>query len=319
MAKGKKQKIIIGIMLIIFVIGGAVVLCVLKMNHNKSIQESMQDEEGMLLEQTQKEEIERFANYIVDQHPVEGHAMIVIESELISHDEYERYLVEVDTVAINEGHSTDLYTYYVVIQKDQEDEFYVMPFGIEVIKGDKDHLQREIMISMMKVVNGWGNSAEEFQDRWSKALVIPKMRAPMMDNNKTNNQIDLDKIYYTQAILKYMNDYLSSYKDAIEHNDFTYIRPFLSEDEGYSAKQREELRDCQTQDIKREATRLQVVGMTLADDEEECLVITQVDMNTYLPDKIVKSSDRVTYKVGWLDEEVKILDVLDILDILETQ
>ncbi|MEG0502476.1 MAG: hypothetical protein RR525_09670, partial [Cellulosilyticaceae bacterium] len=55
-----------------------------------------------------------------------------------------------------------------------------------------------------------------------------------------------------------------------------------------------------------------VIGITLADNNQECLVITQVDMNTYLSDGMVRSSQRVTHKVGMRNREVQILDVLEI-------
>lgn len=308
----KQKKIIIGILLSIFIIISYTVVCIVQVNHKRNREESVNKEEEILLSEAKKEEIEQFANKVVDQYPIEGHAMVVIESELISHDQYKRYLIEVNTVAISQGHSTDLYTYYVVIQENQEDQFYVLPFGVEVIKGNEDHLKREIMISMMKVVNGWGNSSEEFEDRWSKALLIPKNRAQIIKNKGENNEIDLNKIYYTQAVLKYMNDYLSAYKEAVESSDFNYIKPFLIEDERYSKRQYQELEKLKEQNITREVINSLVIGITLADNNQECLVITQVDMNTYLSDGMVRSSQRVTHKVGMRNREVQILDVLEI-------
>lgn len=308
----KQKKIIIGILLSIFIITLYIILCIVQVNQKRNIEERVNKDEEILLSEAKLEEIEQFANKVVDQYPIEGHAMVVIESKLISHDQYKRYLVEVNAVAISQGHSTDLYTYYVVIQEDKEDQFYVLPFGVEIIKGDEDHLKREIMISMMKVVNGWGNSSEEFEDRWSKALLIPRNRAQIIKNKGNDNEVDLSKIYYTQGVLKYMNDYLLAYKEAVESSDFNYIKPFLVEDEKYSKRQYQELEDLKEKNITREVINSQVVGITLADNNKECLVITQVDINTYMPDGMVRSSNRVTHRVGLINEEVKILDVLEI-------
>lgn len=309
----RKVRMIVGILLIIFCVILFVGLFILQANYNKKLKDlSVNKDSESLLSESKKEEIKQFANKVVDEYPIEGHAMVVVENELISHDQYKRYLVQVSAVAINKEYNTELYTYYVVIQEDQEDKFYVLPFGVEIIKGDEDHLKREIMISMMKVVNGWGNSSWEFEERWSKALLMPKSRTQVIKDKRDGNQVDLNTIYYTQGVLKHISDYLLAYKEAVESGEFVYIQSFLVEDKDYSKKQYQELKEFKRQNISRELINSQVIGITLPDNKQECLIVTQIDSRIYLPNEIVSSSERVTYKVGSRNGEIRILDVIEV-------
>lgn len=264
------------------------------------------------LEEGKIKEILSFAVQVVDRFPIDGHAMAIIDERLIAHDQYDRYLVEIDTVAINKNEGSGFYTYYIVIQENTESELYVLPFGVEVIQDNIETLKREIVISMMKVVNGWGSSAEEFEARWIKAIGIAD--SERMGASYAYEKLDLEDIFQIQSIFKYMNKYLVSYQNAIRTGDATLIKGFLEGDQEYYMTQYEEITSLKKQKIRREVTHAEITDLAIVEEHEEYTVGTKLEISTYAGKRGWDTVITAEYKVGIVDDKISILDVVEVID-----
>lgn len=254
------------------------------------------------------EELERFAIEIVDQYSIENHAMVVVESGLIANDQYKRYLVQVETVAINQQVGNGLYTYYIVIQENKEGKFYVPPFGVEILKNTRDPLKREIIISMMKVINGWGDTTEEFEKRWGKILGNTEELKNKAGIEKKNTK--LEGIYFIQSILKYMIHYLEHYSEAIEYNDLVCVKDFLREVPGFYEEQYREIELLENEGIQREVLEAEIIEIIPESTLKSCIVRTKLDIRTHIGSEFLDLVDITDYKVKIVEGVIKIIEVV---------
>lgn len=272
---------------------------------NNSVVESMRT-----LSTEEEDLIKKFAIDIVDTYPVKGYAMVVLGSNVIANDQHNRYLVEIDTVAVNNKGGSGLYTYYIVVQESTEGQYYSLPFGIEVIKDNVDSLKREIIISTIKVVNGWGSSSEEFEKRWN-AVLEEKSSNIIAENPqiKKGSEFSMNAIYYTQSILKYMNQYLIKYQEAIENNDPTLIKEFLLEDKEYYEELCSEMENLEREEIEREITHTEIINISIGSENKIGFVEVKMGIRNYFKEQIINVPYIMKFKIGSKENEPQILQV----------
>jgi hypothetical protein len=119
-------------------------------------EESQVDQNQYHLEYDKEHPVLRFASEIVENHVVEGIAMIPVYSCILDQDAHGKYLAEVGAVGIDEENNTSIYTYYIIL--DNKESLSVAPNGIEVFKDQLDQVKKDLIVSMMKVLNNWGDS-----------------------------------------------------------------------------------------------------------------------------------------------------------------
>ena len=272
---------------------------------NNSVVESMRT-----LSTEEEDLIKQFAVDIVDTHPIKGYAMVVIGSNVIANDQHNRYLVEIDTVAVNNKGGSGLYTYYIVVQEGTDGQYYSLPFGIEVIKDNVDSLKREIIISTIKVVNGWGSSSEEFEKRWNTVLE-EKSSSIIADKPqvKKGTTFNMNVIYSTQSILKYMNQYLLKYQEAIESNDPTLIEEFLLKDKEYYKELCSEIKKLETEEVEREITRTEIISISIGSENQVGFVEVQMDIRNYFKEQIINIPYVMKFKIDSKENKPQILQV----------
>ncbi|MEG0846775.1 MAG: hypothetical protein RR090_01480 [Niameybacter sp.] len=150
----------------------------------------------------EKERLFQFANSILEETFKGKVALVDHQMDLISQDGHDRYFVKVEGVGINEQQKVDIYHYYMILQRTTQDELYMMPFGLEVLKGEVDKIEEDILISMLKLTNGWEMSQEEVLDKWRNNMEGEYY------NNLKQVTLDINNLYYLQSLMCFVNEYI---------------------------------------------------------------------------------------------------------------
>lgn len=117
------------------------------------------------------EDLFKYAKDIMEEYL--GEELAIIDPGIISiqTDGFNRYLVELNSIGINNSYEVDLYYYYMVIQKNNEGRLYMTPFGIEIVKGEIEKVRKDLLVSMLKMMNNWGIKPDEQWKRWQEAML----------------------------------------------------------------------------------------------------------------------------------------------------
>ncbi|MGL6174944.1 MAG: TcaA NTF2-like domain-containing protein [Cellulosilyticaceae bacterium] len=309
MIRIKRQERIMIVVLVVMVVITVYISLVMVKGYKKENETNQILNQQAPVSEEKTKQLEKFAAEIIDKYPIENHAMVIIETQLIANDQYKRYLVEVETVAVNQQVGKGVYTYYIVIQENKEGKFYIPPFGVEILKDTTDPLKREIIISMMKVVNGWGATVEEFEERWGKIPGSSKVRGSQSGRGKDNTNLEV--IYFMQSVLKYMTHYLEHYSEAIEYNDLVYVEDFLEEVPEFYEQQYKEIELLENEGIQRDVLKAEIVEIIPASNLKDCIVSTKVDVRTHIQNKFLDLTTITKYKVRLIEDSMKIVKILE--------
>lgn len=103
----------------------------------------------------EKERLFKFALSILEQNLKGKIALIDPRLVALEEDGYNRYFLKIEGIGIDDRQTIDLYHFYFIIEKSQEDKLYMMPSGSQVLIGEVDNVKEDILISMLKYINQW--------------------------------------------------------------------------------------------------------------------------------------------------------------------
>lgn len=107
------------------------------------------------IDKEEKERLFKFSLNILEKTLKGKIALIDPELVTLETDACNRYFLKIEGIGIDDKRGIDLYHFYFILQKSQEDKLYMMPFGLEVLIGDVDNVKEDILISMLKYTNEW--------------------------------------------------------------------------------------------------------------------------------------------------------------------
>lgn len=155
----KKGCYITGIFLII------IVIIISSLDYKKEVASTLLKDSKEILKEISadhKEKILLFASEVPEQYPIENVAIANKAAKLLDKDDFNKYLVELNTIGVDAYSNANLYTYYIVIEEDTKGNLSIMPCGVKYFKDVFDEVKREVIVSMMKALNHWGNKIGGF-------------------------------------------------------------------------------------------------------------------------------------------------------------
>lgn len=183
-------------------------------SQNAKNQRIVKHERDVIIDQAiaveEGEDFLEFAKKTLERYFAEDLAIIDPSIRSIQTDGLHRYLVMLDSIGMDSDYNIDLYHYYMVIHKSPDNRLYMMPFGIEVVKGEIEKVRQDLLVSMLKSVNGWGLEEEKAWQRWQNAMMKMNYK-----NNETTNEIkhNTETIFYVQSLICFINEYITSMPD----------------------------------------------------------------------------------------------------------
>lgn len=128
----------------------------------------------------------------------------------IQTDGLNRYFISIECIGINNDYEVEPYYCYMIIYKNSMGELGMMPFGIEIIKGNAEKIKQDLLISMLKTINGWGLESDEAKKRWQETIIGMKYAN---EDNEQEIQVDLGTVFYVQQVIDFINGYISDYPE----------------------------------------------------------------------------------------------------------
>nr|WP_307988978.1 hypothetical protein [uncultured Niameybacter sp.] len=120
--------------------------------------ESVLKTEVVSMPQIDTEEQERLFNFSLSilEESLKG-KIALIDPRLVALEEdgYNRYFLKIEGIGVDNRQTIDLYHFYFILQKSQDDKLYMMPSGSQVLIGEVDNVKEDILISMLKFINEW--------------------------------------------------------------------------------------------------------------------------------------------------------------------
>lgn len=148
-----------------------------------------------------------FAKKALEAYFEEDLAIIDPAIRSIQTDGLQKYFITLDSIGIDNEYNVDLYHYYMVIHRNPEDKLYVMPFGIEVVKGEIDKVKQDLLTSMLKSVNGWGLEHEKTWQRWQDVMVNMNYKNAESRQGRIHTT---ETIFYVQGLICFINEYITN-------------------------------------------------------------------------------------------------------------
>lgn len=120
--------------------------------------ESVLKTEAVSMPQIDTEEQERLFKFSLSilEESLKG-KIALIDPRLVALEEdgYNRYFLKIEGIGVDNRQTIDLYHFYFILQKSQDDKLYMMPSGTHVLIGEVDNVKEDILISMLKFINEW--------------------------------------------------------------------------------------------------------------------------------------------------------------------
>lgn len=151
-----------------------------------------------------------FAKKTLETYLKEDLAIIDPTIRSIQTDGLQKYFITLDSIGIDNEYNVDIYHYYMIIHKNPDDRLYVMPFGIEIVKGEMDKVRQDLLTSMLKSVNGWGLEHEETWERWQDIMVNMNYKNVEALPQRGHTS---ETIFYVQSLICFINDYITNMPD----------------------------------------------------------------------------------------------------------
>lgn len=176
--------------------------------------EPIHEEKTIVQEQTitgeESEYFFAFAKKALETYLEEDLAIIDPAIRSIQTDGLQKYFITLDSIGIDNEYNVDIYHYYMVIHRNPEDKLYVMPFGIEVVKGEVDKVRQDLLTSMLKSVNGWGLEHEKTWERWQDVMVNMNYKNA---ESRQGRMHTTETIFYVQSLICFINEYITNMPD----------------------------------------------------------------------------------------------------------
>lgn len=236
----------------------------------------------------------------VSSYPLKGITILGDQKSTIETDGCNKYYTEINVVGINQLHEVGVYTYCIIIQENVKGDFYIMPYGFEVVEADMDPLKKDILTSTMKVVNEWGLDTTE-----KKRQNIYKS-AP--------EQWDFETFFEMQKMSKLIVDFINTYSVALSHKDFEQVAHYFKPDTPYYRKQEKEFNNLVQSSYYCDLREIQILDVTMNKVDNSFLVTMQGDIYVYVAQGILKKEFHKTYKVIIEDDHATLLGDRDILE-----
>lgn len=137
-----------------------------KLSLNRELNKEKQAVDELNIEE--QHSITKVVEQYIESSEIKGITPIDIKLQSVEKDAYNRYLAQMQVLGVDESKSIDVYDYYVVVEKTNQEDVFTIPMGIEVVPSNKNALEDAVVKSMVKVMNGWGLSHEDVQLKWRK-------------------------------------------------------------------------------------------------------------------------------------------------------
>ena len=151
-----------------------------------------------------------FAKKTLENYLQEELAIIDPTIRSIQTDGLQKYFITLDSIGIDNEYNVDIYHYYMIIHKNPDNKLYVMPFGIEVVKGETDKVRQDLLMSMLKSINGWGLEHEKTWERWQEIMV--NMNYKNVESLQEHYHTS-ETIFYVQSLICFINEYITNSPD----------------------------------------------------------------------------------------------------------
>lgn len=226
--------------------------------------------------------IYKYAEEMVTQYPIKGVMLLGGKPGIIETDGFNRYYAEFDVVGVNSEQEIGVYTYCMVIQEDQQGEFYVLPYGIEVLYAESDPLKKDIMTSTMKTVNQWGLDVAYTESK------TPKVSAA---------STDINKMYMFQKMNRFIGEFMRTYADALSHKDFNEIAHYFMKDTSYYSTQKHIFDKLSKSVGYCDLREIEILGISALQNKEEFLISVEGRLYAYIEGKINTFEIDKTYEI----------------------
>ena len=97
---------------------------------------------------------------LTEQLSYEGLCVIDMIPVSLEQDAYNRYFAIFQVLGIDEKEKIDVYDYYMVLQEARDEELYIRPKGVKIVKCEGNQMKSNVIISTMKIIHNWGRPDE---------------------------------------------------------------------------------------------------------------------------------------------------------------
>ena len=233
----------------------------------QAINESKEARQEPSVTANEMEDLSVYIKKLIDEYLEEELAIIDPSIKSIQADGLNRYLVELDCVGIDNSYDIDMYHYYMVIHKNNEGRLYMMPFGMEVVKGEIEKVRQDLLVSMLKMVNSWGLKPDEEWRRWQETML------KMNYKNKEDAQVsEVGTVFYVQRLMSFINDYI------VNNPEEAFIR-------------------VSKKGLYQEILDFEMMSITNINDQKECHAKVEAKVRVYENESIRDYQVEMTYEV----------------------
>lgn len=235
----------------------------------------------VVIERNKQEQLLEFTKQIIDEDTKDEVAVVDHIVQSIETDQCNRYLVEMQVLALNVTGEPIIYDYCLVIQQDEEGGLYILPQGVEVLINNDEPIKRDLTVSMIKMTNNWGRRDEDKGSRLDQLTPI----------------IQLENVHDAQKAIKLVNDYVNEFIVAINTKDNMKI------DNVYTAKEPGQEEQCSRMDYLKdiEATinlfDFNVLKVECSQELEETSIDIQSTLRVYQEGRIKTINITATFKI----------------------
>lgn len=248
-----------------------------------STMENEETSEGVI---EREEEVWQSIYMLLDHREIEGITAIDMIKGTMEVDPYNRYLATFQVLGVNDEEEIDLYDYYIVVQEDEENKLFILPFGIEILPSNHQSIKKDIAKSILKVANGWGlPSATMNQEGINSSEKIPTV----------GNDAILKSIATIQSIITFMENYMTNWLNAIEAKEPSLVEHYYEEGSKFKKVQIDKIKKLNKNEMTVEIYDVQVVDIKCVKEDTLFEVTIRGDFRVYSKEQIKMMDQVVTY------------------------
>ncbi|MGL5676148.1 MAG: TcaA NTF2-like domain-containing protein [Cellulosilyticaceae bacterium] len=242
---------------------------------------------------TNEENIWKGVQELLEADTIDGITTIDVMQGRMEEDHYGRYFVTCQVLGVEEGGDINLYDSYMVIQQKEQEDYVILPLGMEFVRSGIDPVKKDITASMMKVANGWDVPYEEFESKWVK---------------KSGEVIPAEAIYDTQALIAFMTEYVDKWPQVLNTYDMSGISKYY-DIEGLTYQNYEQaLQFLKTQQLQLELYDAEIMEINPTKENDVFQIMVRGKFQTCTTDAIHKQIVDTSYTVEKIDSVFKIID-----------
>lgn len=240
-----------------------------------------------------EENIWRGVQKLLEADTIDGITTIDVMQGRMEEDHYGRYFVTCQVLGVEEGGDINLYDSYMVIQQKEQEDYVILPLGMEFVQSGIDPVKKDITASMMKVANGWDVPYEEFESKWVK---------------KSGEVIPAEAIYDTQALIAFMTEYVDKWPQVLSTYDMSGISKYY-DIEGLTYQNYEQaLQFLKTQQLQLELYDAEIMEINPTKESDVFQVMVRGKFQTCTRDALHKQIVDTFYTIEKTDSVFKIID-----------